>query len=116
MKSFLKIIFSFILVLLIVLFSASIFESFLTRTVIEIKVTKLDRVMDEKGDLHYYIETPNEIFKNENNYYHGKSNQEPLMKLLEKDKTYKVQVVGYNLGFEIPFFISKRRNIIKIVQ
>lgn len=104
------------IVLIIILFSASIFETFLTSKEIEINVTKLDRVMDEEGDIHYYIETPTEIFKNENNYYHGKSNQEALMKLFEKDKSYKVQVVGYKLGFEIPFFISKRRNIIKIIQ
>ena len=114
MRSFFKVIFSLTLILFIVLFSAAIFESFLTSKVIEIKIAKLDRVMDENGDLHYYIETRDEIFKNENNYYHGKSNQEALMKLLEKDKTYRVQVV--NVGFEVPFFISKRRNIIKIVQ
>ena len=116
MSSFGKIIFGLILILFIVLFSAAIFESFLTNRVIEIKIVKLDTVMDKNGDLYYFVETPDEIFKNENNYYHGKSNQDALMKLLEKGKTYKVQVVGYKLGFDIPFFISKRRNIIKIVQ
>ena len=114
MSGFCKIILSIILILLIVLFSASIFESFLTSK--EIKIVKLERVLDEKGDLHFFVETADEIFRNENNYYHGKSNQEALMKLLEKGKTYKVQVVGYKLGFNIPFFISKRRNIIKIIQ
>ena len=116
MKCFFKVIFGLILVVSVVLFSAAIFESFLTSKVIEIKVTKLERVLDEDGGMHYFIHTKEEIFKNENNSYHGKSNQESLMKLFEKDKTYKVKVTGYNFDFEIPFFISKYRNIIKIVQ
>lgn len=116
MMSFLKILFGFTLISLIIVFSAAIFESFLTSKEIEITITKLERTMNEDGNVDYYIHTEDEIFNNENNYYQGKSNREALMKLFEKGKTYKVHVVGYNLGFEIPYFISKNRNIIKIVQ
>lgn len=116
MKCFFKVILGLILVASVILFSTAILESFLTSKELEIKVTKLERVLDEDGGLHYFIHTKEEIFKNENNSYHWKSNQESLMKLFEKDKTYKVKVVGYNIDFEIPLFISNYRNIIKIVQ
>ena len=114
MRNFMKILFGFVLISLIILFSAAIFETFLTSKEIMIKIKGIETPMDTEGNRRCFIITEGETFMNENNYYHGKSNQEELLKLLEKDKTYKVQVVGYKLGFEIPFFISKYRNIIKI--
>lgn len=116
MRTLLKLLFGLTLVGLIVISSAAIFETFITSKEVEIEITKLERTLNEEGELKYFIHTKEEVFRNEDNYYHGKSNQESLMKLLEANKKYKVQVVGYNLGFEIPFFISSRRNIIKIIR
>ena len=116
MRDFLKILFSLALIAVIIIYCAAIFESYLTSKRIEITVTQLERSQDEQGTIHYYIHTKDETFRNEDTYYQGKSNQEALMKILEKGKTYKVLVVGYNLGFDIPFFISKYRNIIKIIE
>lgn len=116
MRNLMKILFGFVLISLIILFSASIFESFLTSKEIMIKIKSIEMPVDADGNARCFIVTEGETFRNENNYYHGKSNQEELLKLFEKDKTYKVQIVGYKFGFEIPLFISKYRNIIKIVQ
>ena len=116
MKTIFKILIGFTLLALIVIFCAAIFEPFITTKVLEINVIKLERILDDNNRMQYYIHTPNEVFRNMNNYYHNKSNEDALMKLFEKNKNYKVKVIGYGLSFDIPYSISKHRNIINIVK
>lgn len=117
MRVFLKLIFGIIIIVSLLAFCTVIFESFLTSETVEIKVMKLETKIDPSSNKkEYFIHSQNEIFRNENSYYHGKSNQDALMKIFKEKKTYKVHVVGYQIGFEIPFIISKYRNIVKIAQ
>ncbi|MFC2084315.1 hypothetical protein ACFLS9_04595 [Bacteroidota bacterium] len=115
MRDFLKLFFGLAIVVSIIVFCALLFESYLTEEVIKIKVTKKETVTSEDGAITYLIHTENEIFENSNNYFHKKENAESLNKKIKRKNTYKIKVVGFNLGFKIPFF-TEYRNITEIVE
>jgi len=102
-------IFGVIVVLCIIVFGFVFFEPFFTEEVIEIKVINKERWTGEKG--RYFIFSDNEVFLNENNYYHNKSNADELYPLFNRGDSYKVKVVGLYISF-LPRF----RNITNIME
>lgn len=102
-------IFGVIIVLSIFVFGFIFFEPFFTEEVIDIKVMNKERWTGEKG--RYFIFTDKEVFLNENNYYHNKSNADELYPLFNKGDNYRVKVVGLYIPF-LPRF----RNIVNIME
>jgi len=102
-------IFGVIAVICIIIFGFIFFEPFLTEEDITIKVINKERWSGEKG--RYFIFAENEVFLNENNYYHDKTNADKLYPIFKAGDTYKVKVVGFYLPF-IPRF----RNIVNIIE
>ena len=108
MFSKLSLIFGVIVVLCIIVFGFVFFEPFLTEKEVEITVINMEKWPGEKG--RYFIFTDKEVFLNENNYYHNKTNADEIYPLFKKGSTYTVKVVGLYLPF-LPRF----RNIINIM-
>ncbi len=59
----------------------------------------------------YLIFTPDEVFLNENNYYHEKKNADELYTMFSRGNKYKVKVVGTYWPS-----INRMRNIVKILE
>ena len=104
-----SIAFGVIIILCIIVFGFVFFEPFFTEEVIDIKVINKERWTGEKG--RYFIFSDKEVFLNENNYYHNKSNADELYPLFNKGDNYRVKVVG----FYIPF-LPRFRNIVNILE
>jgi hypothetical protein len=102
-------IFGVLIVLCIIVFGFIFFEPFFTEEVLDIKVINKERWIGEKGS--YFIFTDKEVFLNENNYYHNKSNADELYPLFKRGDSYKVKVVGLYIPF-LPRF----RNIVNILE
>lgn len=102
-------IFGVLIVLCIIVFGFVFFEPFFTEEVIDIKVINKERWTGEKG--RYFIFSDKEVFLNENNYYHNKSNADELYPLFKKGDNYRVKVVGIYIPF-LPRF----RNIVNILE
>jgi hypothetical protein len=105
----LSIFFGVIIILCILLFGFLFFEPFLTETEEIITVINKERWTGERG--RYFIFTENEVFLNENNYYHNKENADDLYVMFRNGFTYKVKVVGLYIPF-VPRF----RNIMSIME
>jgi hypothetical protein len=101
--------FGVIIVLCIIVFGFVFFEPFFTEEVIDIKVINKERWTGEKG--RYFIFSDKEVFLNENNYYHNKSNADELYPLFNRGDSYRVKVVGVYIPF-VPRF----RNIVNIME
>ena len=104
-----SIVLGVIIFLCIIVFGFIFFEPFITEDEVEIRVINKERWTGERGS--YFIFTDKEVFVNEDNYYHNKTNADELYKLFNRGDTYKVKVVGYYLPF-LPRF----RNIINILE
>jgi hypothetical protein len=102
-------IFGVLIVLCIIVFGFVFFEPFFTEEVIDIKVINKERWTGEKG--RYFIFSDKEVFLNENNYYHNKSNADELYPLFNRGDSYRVKVVGLYIPF-VPRF----RNIVNIME
>ncbi len=115
MNTFLKFIFILILVAIVILFCALLFEKSLTEETLEIKVAKIEKMVSEDGDLYYLVHTKHEVFENRNHYFHNKSNMREINSRLKPKGKYNIKVVGFNFGEKIPFFLE-HRNILDIVD
>jgi hypothetical protein len=102
-------IFGVIIVLCIIVFGFVFFEPFFTEEVIDITVINKERWTGEKG--RYFIFSDKEVFLNENNYYHNKSNADELYPLFNRGDSYRIKVVGLYIPF-MPRF----RNIVNIME
>jgi len=80
-------IFGVLIVLCIIVFGFVFFEPFFTEEVIDIKVINKERWIGEKG--RYFIFSDKEVFLNENNYYHNKSNADELYPLFTEEIVIK---------------------------
>jgi len=98
-----------IIILVVLGFGFMFFEPFFTETE-EFIVVQNKEVWKGEG-ARYFIFAENEVFLNENNYYHNKSNADDLYPLFQIGQTYRIKVVGYYLPM-IPRF----RNIINIIE
>ncbi len=96
-------------IILFMVFGFIFFEPFFSETEESIVVINKEVWKGEKGK--YFIFAENEVFLNEDNYYHNKSNAADLYSLFEAGQTYRVKIVGYYLPL-IPRF----RNIINIIE
>jgi hypothetical protein len=102
--------FGIVIVLCIIVFGFIFFEPLFTEESIDITVVSKAKWPGERGK--YFIFTENELFLNEDNYYHNnKSNADELFPLFKEGNTYKVKVVGLYLPF-LPRF----RNILTIME
>lgn len=102
--------FGIIIILCILIFGFVFFEPVFTEEVVDIKVTNKAVWSGEKG--RYFIFTENEVFLNENNYYHNnKSNADEIYRLFQTGNSYRVKVVGLYISF-LPRF----RNILTIME
>lgn len=109
MMSKISIVLGVIIFLCIIVFGFIFFEPFITEDEVEIRVINKERWTGERGK--YFIFTDKEVFINEDNYYHNKTNADELYKLFNRGDTYEVKVVGYYIPF-LPRF----RNIINILE
>lgn len=102
--------FGIIIILCVLVFGFVFFEPTFTEEVIDINVINKERWAGEKGK--YFIFTDNEVFLNENNYYHNnKTNADELYPIFKRGTSYKVKVVGMYIPF-LPRF----RNILTILE
>jgi hypothetical protein len=110
MMSKLSMFFGIIAILCILVFGFVFFEPTFTEEVIDINVVNKERWAGERGK--YFIFTDNEVFLNENNYYHNnKTNAAELYPIFKAGHTYKVKVVGLYIPF-LPRF----RNILTVLE
>jgi hypothetical protein len=98
-----------VIILVTLVFGFIFFEPFFSETEETIVVINKE-VWKGEGE-RYFIFTENEVFLNENNYYHNKNNADDLYPQFQVGKTYRVKIVGYYLP-QIPRF----RNIINIID
>jgi len=115
MINFFRLLFIILLVALVILFCALLFEKSLTEETLNIQVTKIEKVIGVDGELYFLIYTKHEIFENRDHYFHNKSNMREINSKLKPKGKYKVKVVGFNFGEKIPFFLE-HRNILELVE
>lgn len=104
-----SIVLGVIIVLCIIVFGFVFFEPFITEDEVDIVVINKEKWIGERG--RYFIFTDREVFVNENNYYHNKTNADELYPLFKRGDNYRVKVVGYYIPL-LPRF----RNIINILE
>jgi hypothetical protein len=104
-----KLSIGFIIIIISLIYGYLFFERFLTEKEVTITVTNSEKFGDEGGS--YLIFTPDEVFEDENNYYHDKHNAAEVFNKLQKGRTYKVKVVSFYWP-SLPHF----RNIIEVVN
>jgi uncharacterized membrane protein YqiK len=104
-----SIVLGVIIVLCIIIFGFVFFEPFITEDEVDVVVINKEKWIGERGK--YFIFTDKEVFLNENNYYHNKTNADELYPLFKRGDNYRVKVVGYYIPF-LPRF----RNIINILE
>ena len=110
MMSKISTFFGIIIILCIFVFGFIFFEPTFTEEVIDIHVINKEKWSGEKGK--YFIFTQNEVFLNENNYYHNnKTNADELFPIFKAGNDYKVKVVGLYIPF-LPRF----RNILTVLE
>jgi len=110
MMSKISTFFGIIVVLCIIVFGFIFFEPIFTEEIVDIKVINKEKWSGERH--RYFIFAENEVFLNENNYYHNnKTNADELYPMLKVGNIYKVKVVGLYIPF-IPRF----RNILTILE
>ena len=114
MKNLLSLVIGLGVAAAIVLFLALTLEIYLTSEVITVTITKVER-FETDGERHYLVHTNKGLFENRNSSFHRKGNTASIAQMLKKDTKYKVKVVGYNFGVELPFFF-KYRNIIEVTD
>lgn len=102
-----SVFFGVVIVCLTIFFGYLFFEPFITETEITIKVVNKEKFGGT--DNKYFIFTENEVFLNEDNYYHGKENADEIYPVFKKGGTYRVTVVGIYMTW-IPRF----RNILEV--
>lgn len=115
MRSFLRFIFTLLLIALVILFCALLFEKSLTEETLKLKIIKIEKLSTEDGELYFLVHTEYEIFENRNHYFHNKSNMIELNSKLKPKGKYRVKVVGFNFDKRIPFFLE-HRNILELVE
>lgn len=101
--------FGILIILAIIVFGFLFFEPFLTEKEVTITVINKEKWPGEPG--RYFIFTQDEVFMDENNYYHNKENAELLYPLLKVGYTYKVKVVGLYWPF-----LPRLRNIMNVIE
>lgn len=104
-----SVLLGFIIIVLVLAFGYLFFEPFLTEKTITIKVVNKEKFGNEPGK--YFIFAEDEVFLNENNYYHDKDNADQLYQMIYRGSNFKVKVVGTYLPWWPRF-----RNIIKILE
>lgn len=115
MKSFFRLLFALLLIALVILFCGLLFEKSLTEETLQIKITKIEKLTSENGELYFLVHTKHEIFVNKDHYFHNKSNMNELNSKLKPKAMLKVKVVGFNFNDKIPFFLE-HRNILELVD
>lgn len=109
-----KFFFGLIVIALVLVLGALYFESYLTEKDLEVEIVNTVVVTNAGGERKELILTRGETFVNEDNSLLNKSNSKELQLKLLPGRRLKIRVVGYKLGFNLPFH-SEFRNIIKIV-
>ncbi len=104
-----KLLIGNIIILICLLSGYIFFERYITEEEIIITVINSEKFGDETGN--FLIFTRDEVFLDENNYFHNKYNAREVFRELKKGKTYKVQVVSFYWPL-IPHF----RNIVKVIK
>jgi len=104
-----------IVIALVFVFGALYFESYLTEKDLEVEIVNTVMVTNASGERKELVLTRGETFVNEDNSLLNKSNSRELQKKLIPGTRLKLRVVGYKLGFNLPFH-SEFRNIVKIVE
>jgi len=94
---------------------ALFFENLITAKEVEATIMSIEKSENEEGEIFYFVRTNVELFINANNKFHKKNNADLIVKKLKVGQTYKFEVVGFNFGIKLPFFL-KERNIIDIVE
>jgi len=115
MKNFFRFLFVIIVIALIILFCALLFEKSLTEKTVDITVIKIEKIKSEEGDAYFLVYTKNEIFENRDHYFHNKNNSKEINSKLEPKGKYRVKVVGFNFHTKLPLFLE-HRNIIGMVE
>ena len=100
---------------LVLVLGALYFESYLTEEDVEVEIVNTVIVTNAGGERKELVLTRGETFVNEDNSLLNKSNSRELKSKLLPGRRLKIRVVGYKLGFNLPFH-SEFRNIIKIVE
>ncbi|MCK7519098.1 MAG: hypothetical protein MZV64_15905 [Ignavibacteriales bacterium] len=77
-----SIVLGVIIVLCIIVFGFVFFEPFITEDEVDIVVINKEKWIGERG--RYFIFTDREVFVNEDNYYHNKTNADELYPLIQK--------------------------------
>lgn len=115
MKKFLFILLPLIIVIATVYPIALFFENIISKEEVEVVIMGIEKAVNEEGEVFYYVKTNLELFVNANNKFHKKDNAEALIKKLKVGQKYKLEVIGYKFGIDLPFFL-KERNILDIVH
>lgn len=105
----LSVFFGVVILFLVVYFGYLFFEPYLTREIITIEIVNKERFGSEPSK--YLIFTPDEVFLNENNYYHEKKNADEIFPMFTRGNKYKVKVVGTYWPS-----MNRLRNIVKILE
>lgn len=115
MKDFFKLFAGLLVVIIMIGVGAFYFQSFITKETIEISVINITEMKAQDGGKYYLVHTEEEVFENRNYQLHNKDNADKLAKTLKPGGKYKVSVVGYDFGFNIPLFLE-HRNIIEVLD
>ena len=115
MKNLIRLLSGLLIIALVIVFCALLFEKFLTEKTIDITVTKIEKIKAEDGELYFLVHTKKEIFENRDYYLHNKNNSKDINSKLKPKEKYKVKVVGFNFEQKFPFLLEYR-NIIEIVE
>ncbi|MBN1299616.1 MAG: hypothetical protein JW995_00210 [Melioribacteraceae bacterium] len=113
MKDLFKLVAGLSVVIIVIIFGALYFESFVTTETLIIQINKIEEKTNPEGESYYLIHTPDEVFENRNNYFHQKENAVELAEQLKDKRKYEVEVVGF--GLDLPLFME-HRNIVNVIR